>query len=260
MLYLRHRKHQMEDQLILQTVHLAVETGGGMFTLADKPLFHEDSRHTVWIASTGTVFSYYDEDRKSLVAQPLGVSGVSGELIPRLKKGFSDHQGNLWLIYPHNLSLVSFSYSNIMQIDLGTKRDTRSVMQDHEGNILLGTVDGEIAKYSPDGKLIGYLSTLCSNASKDEIIKEYGKEYSKPRAYHTNSKGAQEAHEHHADCCTLVKLDGSLVEVAFCYSLKEVHDVALQSEHYALGLRVAHTAVVLDDHRFALYIDRTEFF
>ena len=39
------------------------------------------------------------------------------------------------------------------------------------------------------------LSTLCSNASKDEIIKEYGKEYSKPRAYHTNSKGAQEAHE-----------------------------------------------------------------
>lgn len=142
----------------MQTVHLPVETCGGMFTLADKPLFHEDSRHTVWIASTGTVFSYYDEDRKSLVAQPLGVSGVSGELIPRLKKGFSDHQGNLWLIYPHNLSLVSFSYSNIMQIDLGTKRDTRSVMQDHEGNILLGTVDGEIAKYSPDGKLIGYLS------------------------------------------------------------------------------------------------------
>lgn len=81
----------------MQTVHLAVETCGGMFTLADKPLFHEDSRHTVWIASTGTVFSYYDEDRKSLVAQPLGVSGVSGELIPRLKKGFSDHQGNLWL-------------------------------------------------------------------------------------------------------------------------------------------------------------------
>ena len=39
------------------------------------------------------------------------------------------------------------------------------------------------------------LSTLCSNASKDEIIKVYGNEYSKPRTYHTNSKGAQEAHE-----------------------------------------------------------------
>ena len=39
------------------------------------------------------------------------------------------------------------------------------------------------------------LSTLCTNASKDEIIKVYGNEYSHPRAYHTHSKGAQEAHE-----------------------------------------------------------------
>ena len=39
------------------------------------------------------------------------------------------------------------------------------------------------------------LSTRCTNASKDEIIKVYGSEYSQPRAYHTHSKGAQEAHE-----------------------------------------------------------------
>ena len=39
------------------------------------------------------------------------------------------------------------------------------------------------------------LSTLCTNASKDEIIKVYGNEYSQPRAYHTHSKGALEAHE-----------------------------------------------------------------
>ena len=39
------------------------------------------------------------------------------------------------------------------------------------------------------------LSTLCTNASKDEIIKVYGNDYSKPRTYHTSSKGAQEAHE-----------------------------------------------------------------
>ena len=39
------------------------------------------------------------------------------------------------------------------------------------------------------------LSSLCVNAAKEEIIKLYGKEYSKPRQYHTSSKGAQEAHE-----------------------------------------------------------------
>ncbi|ADE82762.1 DNA topoisomerase 1 [Xylanibacter ruminicola] len=39
------------------------------------------------------------------------------------------------------------------------------------------------------------LSQLCLNASKSEIVNLYGENYSKLRKYHTNSKGAQEAHE-----------------------------------------------------------------
>ena len=39
------------------------------------------------------------------------------------------------------------------------------------------------------------LSKLCLGASKEEIVKLYGSEYSKTRQYHTSSKGAQEAHE-----------------------------------------------------------------
>ena len=39
------------------------------------------------------------------------------------------------------------------------------------------------------------LSRLCLGASKQEIVNLYGEEYSKTRQYHTNSKGAQEAHE-----------------------------------------------------------------
>ncbi len=39
------------------------------------------------------------------------------------------------------------------------------------------------------------LSKLCLGASKEEIVKLYGKDYSHTRQYHTNSKGAQEAHE-----------------------------------------------------------------
>lgn len=59
-----------------------------------------------------------------------------------------------------------------------------------------------IAQYLYESGLITYmrtdsvnLSQLAINTSKDEIIKAYGKEYSKPRNYHTQSKGAQEAHE-----------------------------------------------------------------
>ena len=39
------------------------------------------------------------------------------------------------------------------------------------------------------------LSKLCQEASKEEITKLYGGQYSKVRQYHTSSKGAQEAHE-----------------------------------------------------------------
>ena len=39
------------------------------------------------------------------------------------------------------------------------------------------------------------LSSLCLNTSKEEIVKMWGAEYSHPRQYHTNAKGAQEAHE-----------------------------------------------------------------
>ena len=39
------------------------------------------------------------------------------------------------------------------------------------------------------------LSSLAINASKKEIVESYGVEYSNPRKFHANSKGAQEAHE-----------------------------------------------------------------
>ena len=39
------------------------------------------------------------------------------------------------------------------------------------------------------------LSKLCIGASKEEISKLYGDNYSHPRIFHTSSKGAQEAHE-----------------------------------------------------------------
>lgn len=39
------------------------------------------------------------------------------------------------------------------------------------------------------------LSQLCLGASKEEVTKLYGEEYSKVRNYHTSARGAQEAHE-----------------------------------------------------------------
>ena len=57
------------------------------------------------------------------------------------------------------------------------------------------------------------LSSLCINTAKEEIEKLWGKEYSNPRQYRTNSKGAQEAHEAiRPTCMSNQTVEGTLQE------------------------------------------------
>ena len=66
------------------------------------------------------------------------------------------------------------------------------------------------------------------------------------------------ADQHDADGSTLVKGYGAGVQVALCHTLEQVYDVRFQTQHDTLRLWVAHTAVVLDDHRLALDVDQSE--
>ena len=49
-----------------------------------------------------------------------------------------------------------------------------------------------------------------------------------------------------------------LIEIAGSHTLKQVNDVALQAQHHALSLGIAHAAVVLNDHWLALHVDEPE--
>ena len=61
------------------------------------------------------------------------------------------------------------------------------------------------------------LSKLCIGAAKEEIINLYGEEYSSPRNFHTNSKGAQEAHEAiRPTYMSNVTIDGTSQETHSC--------------------------------------------
>ena len=72
------------------------------------------------------------------------------------------------------------------------------------------------------------------------------------------SHGIAAADEHHADSGTWVGLHGLRVEVAVGHALKQIDDVALQSRHHYLSLRIAHAAVVLNDHGVAVDVDQTK--
>ena len=66
------------------------------------------------------------------------------------------------------------------------------------------------------------------------------------------------AYEHYAYSSTLVKFYSTLVEILVSNTLEEINDITLQTKHNALSLRVSHTAVILDYHRLAVHVDKTE--
>ena len=114
--------------------------------------FHEDRYHTLWAATSGGFFGYYDEQRHGFVSCPLRTSITQ----PIVERWFFDVQGNLWYSGEHNLAMVSFGLRNITHVS--TMQEVRSIMFDHEGRIWTGTLAGDIAVYSANGSLQGYLS------------------------------------------------------------------------------------------------------
>ncbi|MBO5720977.1 MAG: type I DNA topoisomerase [Bacteroidales bacterium] len=81
---------------------------------------------------------------------------------------------------------------------------TTSTLQQEAARKLGFTVSQtmRVAQHLYEAGLITYmrtdsvnLSLLAINAAKETIIENFGKEYSYPHNFHTNSKGAQEAHE-----------------------------------------------------------------
>lgn len=118
--------------------------GMAVETMSEKPLVHEDSNGTVWVVPTDGTFSYFDERTKSLVPYPLIPTNGFRHAIPRIRRYYGDHQGNLWILCPHNLALVNFMYTNVNLNRRKDNRDTRAVLQDISGAVLTGTIDGDL--------------------------------------------------------------------------------------------------------------------
>lgn len=115
----------------------------------DRPLFHIDNNGQIWVSNGEIGFSRYVEDAQVLMPEALPD-------IVRIKSGFSDRQGNLWLVLPHALSLVTFQRPLTQPLYFGY-RDARAVCQLRDGSYLLGTGEGLLVKFSKNGELIGFL-------------------------------------------------------------------------------------------------------
>lgn len=94
------------------------------------------------------------------------------------------------------------------------------------------------------------LSELCINASKTEIKKLWGAEYSKTRQYHTHSKGAQEAHEAiRPTYMDQAKIEGTVQEKRL-YELIWKRTIASQMADANIEKTVANISVSTADEQF----------
>lgn len=118
-------------------------------TGSECALFHEDKRKTVWVVPTGGTFAYYDAQKRCLVPHPLRPSYSNSKYVSRIRRYYSDVQGNLWLGCLHNISLVNFYHNNVERVERNDANDTRAILQlpSADGNIVTGSYDGKFMVY-----------------------------------------------------------------------------------------------------------------
>jgi DNA topoisomerase-1 len=143
--------------------------------------------------------------RVSAIFALIAPDGSASEIKAELDKRFKTHEEALAFLEKCNSA--TFAVADITKKPV--KRTpappfTTSTLQQEAARKLGFTVSQTmmVAQHLYENGRITYmrtdsvnLSSLCLGASKEEIIKLWGEEYSKPRNYKTSSKGAQEAHE-----------------------------------------------------------------
>ncbi len=127
-------------------------------TTSTTPLLVEDKNNHIWLAAANGTFCYYDENARNLVAYKLQSSRKNG-ILPSIVKYYVDNQNNLWFTGIHDLTLVKFKFRHFHNNEVMPNQEARSVIFDHNGRILAGTHDGQLAVFSKDMKRQGFVTT-----------------------------------------------------------------------------------------------------
>lgn len=139
-----------------------------VYTRSDKSLWTEDRNGTVWLATKGGCFCYYDEEARQLVPYVLQGTGANGTVLTHIDKYFLDMQGNLWFSSSHGLTLVNFRYYRMRRLPLVQNELTRSVLWRKDGTVWAGTSDGYIGIYTTNGQQTGWLDAK-GNISSNRV-------------------------------------------------------------------------------------------
>lgn len=123
------------------------------YSISESPLFVEDKFHTVWVASANCVFSYFDEGKSELQPYLIDRRMLKNDNIDVISRFFVDGQSNIWVLSMPGLSCISPNYRHLQITEITRNVGVRSLCVSKEGNLLAGSVDGNINDLT-DNKLI----------------------------------------------------------------------------------------------------------
>lgn len=130
----------------------------------------QDHSGRLWVFSKNEVLNYYDEKSDAFLSFPISKSECS-----KIKKIYFDKQDNLWIAkYPKGLIKVSFKKDLFSLLAptineySATNNELRSIMEDVDHNIWVGTKNGDIQVYDANKNFIGFLNTTGRLSLKAE--------------------------------------------------------------------------------------------
>lgn len=122
-------------------------------TTSKQPFIHEDRYNKIWVVPNGGTFSFFNEKTQSLEPYRLEKNSGDNRPLPYFSKYFIDSKKDVWVTGLHNITLLSFRRQNFRYCDLNDD-DTRALLWDEKGNLLIGTYSGNLIVVDKTGKKI----------------------------------------------------------------------------------------------------------
>lgn len=124
----------------------------------------QDHNGRLWVFSKNETLNYYDQKADEFLSFSISKNNHESKF-PKIKRIYFDKQDNLWMVkYPKGLIKVSFKKDLFTLSTPGTdgysatSNELRSIMEDADKNIWVGTKNGDIQIYDADKNFIGFLN------------------------------------------------------------------------------------------------------
>lgn len=141
-----------EDDESLYKKLLEKYKGFWLDNLANGDLYHRDANGYEWTLTHGGKMFYKDKETGEQVHYPLDVP------MQDLRFGFSDKQGNLWIIYTGGVYKFTFTDNSIVHLPEEEHTHVRCTFLDNKMRYwVTGRDNATIRIYSADNSLLGYL-------------------------------------------------------------------------------------------------------